>query len=112
MATPLPRYWHNSKKFYWKWMEESTKLGMLICASSARSFSLSIRGWHQISGKDVYLGCSQRACKPDESMVDEYRKMFESRIYLCPSNLLGCEKLTRTRSLGRVTWKHLRRAIV
>ena len=28
----------------------------------------------------VYLGCTQRECKPDESLVDECRKMFESRI--------------------------------
>ena len=27
----------------------------------------------------VYLGCTQRECKPNESMVDENRKMFESR---------------------------------
>ena len=28
----------------------------------------------------VYFGCSQRECKPNEGMVDEYKKMFESRI--------------------------------
>ena len=26
------------------------------------------------------LGCSQRGCKPNEIIVDEYRKVFESRI--------------------------------
>ena len=25
----------------------------------------------------VYLGCTQRECKPNESIVDEDRKMFE-----------------------------------
>ena len=28
----------------------------------------------------VYLGCTQRECKPNEIMVDEYRKMCESRM--------------------------------
>ena len=28
----------------------------------------------------VYWRCTQRECKPNEIMVDEYRKMFESRI--------------------------------
>ena len=26
------------------------------------------------------LGCTQRECKPNETAIDEYRKMFESRI--------------------------------
>ena len=26
------------------------------------------------------LGCTQRECKPNETVIDEYRKMFESRI--------------------------------
>ena len=25
--------------------------------------------------------CTQRECKPDDNLVDEYRKMFESRIF-------------------------------
>ena len=29
----------------------------------------------------VFLGCTQRECKPNESMVDEHRKMFESRLF-------------------------------
>ena len=28
----------------------------------------------------VNLGCTQRACKPSETNIDPYRKMFESRI--------------------------------
>ena len=28
----------------------------------------------------VYLGCTQRECKPNETIIDENRKMFESRI--------------------------------
>ena len=26
------------------------------------------------------MGCTQRECKPNESIIEEYRKMFESRI--------------------------------
>ena len=29
---------------------------------------------------DVCLGCAQRQCKPNETLIDEYRKMFGSRI--------------------------------
>ena len=29
----------------------------------------------------VFLGCTQRECKPNESMVDEDRKVFKSRIF-------------------------------
>ena len=28
----------------------------------------------------VYLGCTQRECKPNEKIIGEYNKMFESRI--------------------------------
>ena len=28
----------------------------------------------------VYLGCTQRECKPNETVIDEDRKMVESRI--------------------------------
>ena len=41
----------------------------------------------------AYLGCTQRECKPNEGMVDEYREMFESRISEgAPEKLLGWEK--------------------
>ena len=29
---------------------------------------------------EVYLGCTQRECKPNTSLVDDYKKLFESRI--------------------------------
>ena len=28
----------------------------------------------------VYLGCTQRECKPNEKIIGQYNKMFESRI--------------------------------
>ena len=85
-------------------MGESTKLGLLLCASSARSILVCVCGCHQswlerskISiawtklmkhvdlGKltffldHVYLGCTHRECKPNESMVDEDRHKFDLR---------------------------------
>ena len=29
----------------------------------------------------VYLGCTQRECKPNETIVEQYEKMFDSRIF-------------------------------
>ena len=41
----------------------------------------------------VYLGCTQRECKSYESIIDEYGKMFESRISVgATEKLLGVEK--------------------
>ena len=28
----------------------------------------------------AYLGCTQRECKPNETIIEQYQKMFESRI--------------------------------
>ena len=28
----------------------------------------------------VYLGCTQRGCKPNETIIEQYKKMGESRI--------------------------------
>ena len=41
----------------------------------------------------VYLGCTQRECKSNESIIEEYRKMFESRISAgATEQMLGWEK--------------------
>ena len=41
----------------------------------------------------VYLGCTQRECKPNEIIIDEYRKMFGSRISAgATEKLQGWEK--------------------
>ena len=53
----------------------------------------------------VHLGCSQRKCKPNESMVDEFRKMFGSRT----EKLLVSEKLVQTLLRGCLTWKDKQR---
>ena len=54
----------------------------------------------------VYLGCTQRECQVSKDIVDNYRKMFESRFsagavknYLFPGNRM------RIFSHGLTTWK-------
>ena len=58
----------------------------------------------------VYLGCTQRECKSNESIIDEYRNMFESRISAgATENYLVVRNRMRTRSLlGLLTWKVIR----
>ena len=56
----------------------------------------------------IFLGCTQRECKPNEIMIEEYTKMFESRISAGASEkLLGGRNLTQRRSHGRTTWKDM-----
>ena len=42
----------------------------------------------------VYLGCTQRECMPNETIIEEYRKFFESRI-----SAGGTEKLLRWKDI-------------
>ena len=37
----------------------------------------------------VYLGCTQRECKSNEIIFEDYRKMFESRIAAGATEKLG-----------------------
>ena len=48
----------------------------------------------------VYLGCTQRECKPNETIIEECRDMLESR------NSAG-KSLTQRRWPGPVTWKDM-----
>ena len=42
----------------------------------------------------VYLGCTQRKCKPNERIIEQYNKMFESRVSTWATEKLpGLEKL-------------------
>ena len=51
----------------------------------------------------VYLGCTKRESKPNETMIDENRKMLESRISAAATErLLGCEKP----HAKTVAWSH------
>ena len=41
----------------------------------------------------VYLGCTQRECKPNETIIEQYKKMFESCVSAgAPEKLPGWEK--------------------
>ena len=56
----------------------------------------------------VYLGCSQRECKPIDRIIDEYRKMFESRISAgATENYQGGRNLTQRWLRGPTTWKDM-----
>ena len=56
----------------------------------------------------VYLGCTQRECKPNEIMIEECTKMFESRISAgATEKLPGWEKLTQKRLRGPTIWKDM-----
>ena len=112
---------HIEKSSFGTWMGERTKLGTLICALSARSILVCVR--MKLAGKNknidsmvkklmkhldprepssfldhVYLGCTQREREPNESIVDEHRKMSESRI-----SAAATQKLPE---LEEKWWKH------
>ena len=58
----------------------------------------------------VCLGCTQRECKPNETIIDEYRKMFEPRISAGASeNCQGVRNLTQKLSRGHTIWKVMRK---
>ena len=44
----------------------------------------------------VYLGCTQRRCKPNEKINRPYNKMFESRFFCCSNR-----EITRTEQISR-----------
>ena len=54
----------------------------------------------------LYLECTQRECKPNEIFIEEYRKMFGSRISAGATEIIpGWEKPTQRRLRGPTTWK-------
>ena len=56
----------------------------------------------------VYLGCTQRECKPNEIVIEQDTKMFESRISAgATEKLPGWENLTQRRWRGLTTWKDM-----
>ena len=56
-----------------------------------------------------FLGCTQRECKPNEILIEEYRNMFESRIFLLeqPKNYQRGKSLTQRRLHSPTTWKDM-----
>ena len=111
-------------------MGETTELGMLFCASSARSVLIGVddiktagkkqdlcptrkklmklvHQWEPTSFLDhVYLECTQREWKSNDTIVNEHRKMFESRIFGgATEKLTGWEKSrAKTVSWSTVSW--------
>ena len=101
----------NSRKFFWnldgkkyqignvclfientemKWLERSR-----IWLPHGRKLMKNVDLVEPTSFLDhVYLGCSQRECKPNEIIVQEYTKIFESHISAEPT-----EKVTRVDKL-------------
>ena len=56
----------------------------------------------------VYLGCTQRECKANESIIEQYTDMFESRISATASgSYQGGRNLTQRQSHGHTTWKDM-----
>ena len=52
----------------------------------------------------VYLGCTHHEYKPNETVVDEFREMFESRIFTgATEKIPGCEKQLRAKT---VAWSY------
>ena len=56
----------------------------------------------------VYLGCTQRECKPNETITEQYKKMFESRNSAGASDKLpGWEKPHAQTVACPTTWKDM-----
>ena len=114
---------------------ESTELAMFIRASKARSIPI-LHTWmtskngckkknYNFMWKNLMklvdlgdpksfldhenLGCTQRECKSNESIIEEHN-MFKSRISAeATEKLLAWENRTRKQSLGLTKWKVIRR---
>ena len=56
----------------------------------------------------VYLGCTQRECKPNEKIIGQYNKMFESRISAeATENYQDGTNLEQKLQGGPTTWKDM-----
>ena len=112
-------------------MVKSTELGMPICSQETRFILLGKRGWHQHGNKKkqilapmwkklmkdvdlneptsfldhVYLGCTERECKPNDVIVEPYKEMFESRISAGAIRwMLDCEWMDYLLSMCGKLW--------
>ena len=62
------------------WMGENSELGMFVRSSKTRLMK-NVDFDEPTSFLDhVYLGCTQRECKPKEAIIEQHTKMCESRI--------------------------------
>ena len=56
----------------------------------------------------VHWGCTQRECKPNEIVVAEYTKMFESHVSAGTTEKFRCGRsLTQKQKRGPTTWKDM-----
>ena len=57
----------------------------------------------------VYLGCTQRECKPNEIIIDEYRKKCSNPEFLLKQlkNYQGGRNLTQRRLRGPMIWRDM-----
>ena len=55
----------------------------------------------------AYLGCNQLECKPNETIIEHYTKMFESRISLGAKENWDGKNLTRKLWRDLTTWRVL-----
>ena len=56
----------------------------------------------------VYLGCARRECKPHEIIIEEFSKMFVSRISAgATEKLPRWKSLTQKQQRGPTTWKDM-----
>ena len=85
------------KKFCWKMEGRMYRIGNAYsCIGSKVYLYLHVELEELATFLDhVYLRCTQRECKPNESMIDEDRKMFESRI-----SAGATEKLRESEKIG------------
>ena len=98
-------------------MGESPEFGMYVPSSKTRIISVSLCGWHQNGRKEseygshveqmmknvdidettafldhVYWRCTQRERKPNETIIEQYKKMFESRVSAGSNKIIGMGK--------------------
>ena len=107
---------HSSKKFFWSLEVKKSRIGNVFLFIENQDLFNGVRRWH---GKKqnmvsmwkkwmknvdfdeptsfldhVILGCAQRECKINEIIIEEFRKMFESRISAgATEKMSGWEKL-------------------
>ena len=58
----------------------------------------------------VYVRCTQLECNPNACVIEEYRKMFESRTSVGSNNFLGVKNFTQKQSRGHAMWKVTRKS--
>ena len=55
----------------------------------------------------VYLVCTQRECKPNETVIEQYTKMFESRTFAGATENYRGGKNLKHQQRGPTTWQDM-----